>query len=382
MRCNVQKLILFIGIFFCSIASPFFCVEAPRKLLPEEDPFRLWETAQAAFDAGRYDEAIIYAEQARVNRIELYNWSVYTLQAALQAPSVKAAGDNLALILQLFRERDVLDAENIIVSLFEQKGEEYFNNSMMAVLSYLETTTVFPEVDMLIGRIYQVEGEYDLAETYLTRAWENAAALDVPAMKNDILYLLANLALVQGDVNAYEQALLLVLSDDPNFNGLLDDMLMEQTEKGLFVRSLTNALKRSMDIDKFFNLYRAESYQSLGACIGLSELYLQNDETDKALAVSALGAVLAVTRVSSIVQQRDSEFAYSTVENLLQTGIAYADIRDWSIVTSLWKQLYLFANACRTAGYGDFSGELYRIIANCAPENYWRQVALQQILAQ
>ena len=91
-------------------------------------------------------------------------------------------------------------------------------------------------------------------------------------------------------------------------------------------------------------------------------------------------AVLAVTRVFSIVQQRNSEFTYSSLDNLLQTGIAYADIRDWSIVKSLWKQLYLFANACSRAGYTAFSTDLYQTIVDCAPENYWRQVALQKLL--
>ena len=376
----MRKITLFILLLCSCIISSVFSEEIPRKLLPEEDPYRLWEQAKVAFDMGQYDDAIALAEQARLNRIISYKWSVYTLESAMQAPTVRAAGDNLSLIMELFRERDVIDAYTILVSLQEQKGKDFFNNSMTSVLSYLETTTVFPEVDMLIGRIYQTEGEYELAETYLTRAWETTYALDVPAMKNDILYILANLALIQGDLNKYEQSLLLILSEDPNFNGMLDNTFMVQTEKGLFIKSLLGALNRNVSIDKFFNLYRAESYQSLAACIGLSDLYLDKDETDKALSVSSLGAVLAVTRVFSIVQQRNSEFTYSSLDNLLQTGIAYADIRDWSIVKSLWKQLYLFANACSRAGYTAFSTAFYQTIVDCAPENYWRQVALQKLL--
>ena len=92
--------------------------------------------------------------------------------------------------------------------LYEQgkldQALEYFNLSA-------KSGSLTPEANYSIGRIYEEEGDYLLAEKQYDKALEDARFLYIPEQKWSIYYSLAGIYLNRDEYDRYEQMLLSVL---------------------------------------------------------------------------------------------------------------------------------------------------------------------------
>mgnify|MGYP002624514838 CR=1 FL=1 len=320
--------------YFLSIIVTLFCCVAvysqtPQKLKTEEEPWRVLEKARLAYKSGNYGDALRLSENAKQNRIAQCEWYTYVLNSAFHVSSIQHAGDDIEKVLAALQEDGL------------------------------------PEAEYLIGKVYQIEGEYDLAYRYYDKAWKLADKLDVPDEKYDILYSMADLAIMTGNEDRYEKTLLLVLNSDKTF-----------MDAG-FSNSFSQVLSRpkSMSPDRFFQMYRSGNVRSVLACYKLSEFYADHGEKSKSLTMLAYGMIAATNHISTIISDRDSDYKYTTLRDFFVEISKYSDIVQWGIDNGVWEHFYDFALKVSELGNENFSQNLFLILSECEPEEYWRTAA-------
>lgn len=365
-------------IFLLIILAGLLTSQSRDSLNPEEYSWRMLQKAQTAFDQRDFGLAFKNADLAKINRIKEVQWSITTLEQALKPVAVQKVGDNIDAVLAILKERGSNEAVILIESILANLSKEYFNYSILNLKNHILKFTKYPEADFLIGKIYELEGEYTLSKQFLMKAWESSSILSVQDEKYDILYEMASLAELTGDQEEYEKALLLVIAEDPNY--------IKNAAESSFSKSIVRAIKTGTDLNKFFLLYRNTSYFSMKAFFALADFYSnegkQNnlDLNDKVLAMSSMGVVTAISRIEDVLKTRKLEYSYTSFETLLQDTLFHTDIVDWGKKYDVWKGFYIFALAVYESGQTDFALSLLSKLSEYSPDDYWAKASKERII--
>ena len=347
------------------LSSMVFAIELPLF----QKSARLLEDAQFAFDSGEYGKALLLAEEARLLRQKEATESLDALNAALHPQEVQNAGDNIHDVVAVLQSRDVYDVVNLIEYTITFHNGAFFNGSVTEIQNHLAAKKIFPEAVHLIAKIYEFEGEYELSYSYYMDAWNNADILDIPESKYDILYDMANLSYNFNDYENCEKALMLIIASDPYYGN------------DGFTTALTNSVQRGYSADKIFNLYRADCYRSIPAFFRLTELYVEQERYQEAFKMSLFGTLSSFTRMNNFLANRVTEFQYENLREFFYTAINNYELAQWSMDQGFWRCFYRLADlgSQMFPENEDFAKELLVVIAQTAPESYWRQLAVAKL---
>ena len=342
-------------IFSQNIRKPDY-IRNDKKILME---------ATVEFDKLDFGSSLKYVEEAKEQRRKQIDWEYQTLQTSFKSFDVKKAGDSLDNIIPVLIERQDYDSLEIIKRYLSSSANEVILNSKTNLLGYLKKIRPFPEADKLAGDIYKLEGEYDLALRYYTEALKNSDILDIPDEKYDILYEMADISYTLKDEERYEKDLLLIVAQDKAYK---DESL---------VKAMTNTIESTkIDcVEKFFKLYRSNNYNVLTAYSNLAEYYENKNEMKKALTCGALCALTGFSKIFNVVSKRNPDFVYTNVESLILEANHYSDIVEWGIDNNVWKGFNVFAELAYKSTNPIFAVQLYSILKDCSPEDYWREKA-------
>ena len=240
---------------------------------------------------------------------------------------------------------------------------DFFHGKFSELCKWVDDDYIYPEADYLIGKIYKLEGETDLAYQYLIRAYDNLKRLDVPDVKYDILYEMAEISEMKDDNSNYEQKLLAVLKDDSFY-----------TDEG-FMNALVRIINqnKSDSVHKFFLLYRSENDISIKALVLLNEYYSNIGHDEKALRCAALGSIAAVTKIEEVLKDRLIDYSYTDFADLLQKASLYSDIVNWGNDNEIWKLFYNLAVTSTGCEDKIFAKSLLDILSKYEPEEYWKK---------
>ena len=325
-----------------------------------------FRNAQNAFENKEYGKALKYAEDAILYKKEKVMQDYSLIDTSIAARDVKRAGDNIEDIIPVLRERDEYECIDLI-NYYNSKGN--FDNSITKILEYIKSQEQYPEAQKLIGDIYKLEGEYEFAEQYYLKALDNAAVLDVPDERYEIIYLLADLSRQQNDYDKMEIRLLNIIGKEQNTR----NMLLASSMKNTVSKNNADA------IEKFFQMYRADNYFSLKAYCELAEYYLSINELEKAFNYSTIAVITGYTKVYNVLSKRDIDFEYINITEFLDLIQFHPDILRWGSENQVWKSFNLFCDICGKCGYEKFSFELLTILAFHSPEKYWQQDAVLKL---
>ncbi len=360
----MKKTVLFFVL--SALCLSLFAAEKPLKT---DESVVAYRDAIEAMDAQDYGKALKYAEDAILYRKQRIEKQINTLKNSLSAKRVQAAGDHFDPVLTVLDNRKEYETASIINYYIKKKGKDYFEDSVSNLLKYLETSKAFPEAHKLIGDIYKLEGEYQFAEEYYLMALDKADVLDIPDEKYEILYMLADISRLEGDLPKMEVRLLNILAEDNNFR----DSALKRSMKG------TIASNKKDSMEKFFMLYRADSYKCINAYNQLAEYYHDANQNEKALEYASLAAITSFTRIIEILYSRNSGYEYVNLEGCMQEASFYDDVIEWGSRNSAWKSFNILASYSTEAGYTNFSTALLRVIARYTPETYWQRDAVLQL---
>lgn len=358
-----MKRIIFSFFIFALLGLPVFSKSFNKQIGDSQKAYR---DALFAFDSNEYGKALNYAEDAILFRKQEIEYETNKLKESLSSREVNKAGDNIESILKVLTERKETVTINIINSYIKVKGNDYFNNSISQLLAYMNSLSVYPEAQKLIGDIYKLEGEYDYAEQYYLMALDNASVFDIPDEKYEILYMLAEISEFENDNELYEIRLLNILAEDENYG----DKSLRKAMINTISRNATNS------VEKFFSLYRAYSYLSLNAYIKLADYYFEIGELKKALEFSAMATITSYTKISKSLESRNIDYVSSSLSVFLQECSFYDDIIKWGSDNNVWSCFNSLAKIAKANGYSTFAQELLIILVKDLPEPYWQKDAV------
>ncbi len=348
---------------FLSLCFPGFSDTLSRKVPRGEEAWRYLLKAEDAFAKGNFSAAIENADTACARQKQHCDWERFTLENLLKKNSVRNAGDVLEDVILVLKEEENTEALGIINERLENFGRDFFSNSFSKLIEKEEFFSYCPEADYLTAKVYRLEGEYELALTYMKRAYAYSLNLRVKDVKFDILYDIASLSEILSLDDDFERHLLLILSENEYFTN----------------ENLMNSLTRFIEgdepsgVEKFFLLYRNNEYKSLKALVELSDFYASKGETQKALRCSALGSIIAVTKIDESLKLRITNYDYKSFANLIYTSTRNEEILEWGNNCDVWKLFYLFSKASIASGKLNFGLELTKILAANTADSYWKK---------
>ena len=364
------------AVLLCIFSLPAFVQNLAAQMPPEQDfdnsSRRILQQANDAFDAKDFGTAFRLAETAKERWKTEKEHSVAALETALSQPALMRAGDNLETVSALLRERGNTDAVRVIESKLVRFGFQDFDYSVKNFTAYIKNTA-YPEADFLLGKLYMIEGEYALAEHFYALAYEGRRYLDIPDVQFDILADFAELYKLTGDSEKYESVLLILASQD--------DKYRQNNNPSAFISAVASAVKRGMDADKLFFLYRSDNYKTLSVWYRLTAYYDSFDLNDRAFETALLFCITAVSRADSIIKSRDMDYTYAGVRALLHKIQLYGDINEWAAKYKLWESLYLLGKTAQKAGYPSFAAEIFSAVAAESPERTWTVLAQKALSA-
>ncbi len=361
---NLQELNMkHIIIVLCLILSTT-CLWAQNDLNSKSNT--AFRNAKNSFENQEYGKALKFAEDAILYKKTQLEQDYKLIETSIAARDVKKAGDNINAIIPVLTERDEYECINLI-NYYNSKGN--FNNSISQVLAYIKSQETYPEAQKLIGDIYKLEGEYDFAEEYYLKALDNAKSLDVYDERYEIIYLLADLSKLKNDYDTMEIRLLNIIGKEENDKNII------------LARSMKNTVSRNNEdaIEKYFQMYRVDSFFSLKAYLELAQYYNSINQIEKAFNYSALAVITGFTKVFNVISKRDIDFEYTNISDFLDIVQNYPDIVSWGSENGVWQSFNVFCEICGRAGYDIFSSVFLKILAFHAPQKYWQQDAVLKL---
>lgn len=351
----------FFSVFFafCTIFSIF------SQNSSEVEDLALFEDGKVFFENQNYGEAVKNLNSAKTARIKKITNKINTLEKSLSPAEVKYSGPHLTDKLPILREREDWDAISIIEYYLNIYSLDFFENNPENLIEFLKKLKNYPEADFLLGKIFMIEGEYDIAEKYFSNAYKSSDVLSIPDEKYEILYSLAELCENKKDFNKMEEYLLLIVSKEPLYR--------DNNRKKAFENTISSS--KNDCVERFFSLYRAQNYQLVKPFFKLAEFYQNQNENKKSLYANALGIVTGFSKIIDIIKKRDPNFEYKDLKSFLLEVQNYSDIVNWGIENSLWKSFNLFAENAYKNSDIIFSRELYKILSEANPEEYWKSEA-------
>ncbi|MBQ3799643.1 MAG: hypothetical protein II837_05030 [Treponema sp.] len=368
-------------IFFALLFSCSFIPASSLSFgkIKGDDYWYVLKQAENAFAANDYGRALALAEEAKEKKQQVADWEKLALDETQRSSKVRKVGDYLDELLPVLKEKNYDNAVYVINSKLKLYGSDFFHGRFSELKSWVDKDYIYPEADFLIGRIYKLEGEFDLSGDYLGKAYDNIRRLDTQDVKYDILYELADLADYKENGPEYEKMLLAVLADDKLYK---DEGFMKA-----LVRLINGGKAEDKDgavkaVEKFFLLYRSDNDISIQALEKLSNYYGRIGQTEKALGCAALGAVAAVTKIEDILKDRMIDYSYKSFVDLLEKSAMYSDIIDWGNDNNIWELFFCLAKISRSYGQTRFADALFSILSDYEPEDYWKLRASSEIAAR
>ncbi len=357
-------------ILFFLVSSFSYAQIVPKRPVASEFSWRILQSAQVAFENNDYSSAINLANKAKENRKAESAWEFYVLDTALSPLAVRRAGTAFSDVLDVLHERDENEAISLIKKYLDLYGTERFKNSVTNMVSWVKEKDVYPEADFLIGKIYQIEGEYETAYQFFENARLAKNFLDIPDEMFDILFSMAELSRLLGKDEQYEQSLMLILSHDENF----DNVVLKNA-----VFKIVDANKKE-NVDRFFNLFRADSVVTLEALHQIAKIYNEREEYNNALFAFALCSIESFTHIFDSLSERDTDFVYTSFTGFLEKVSRYDDILEWCEENHVWESMITFAQLCADRGCVDFANQFFLDMYKSVPGSYWQAEALNKIV--
>lgn len=338
------------------------------------DDFATWKTldeAKSLFESGDFGDALTACEKARKAHVTLVTSCGERLKKYLAPAAIRKAGDSIESVRGAFEKRSEDDAIALIDSILKKRPAKFFNDSVSGMISWLAIQTTYPEADFLSGKIYEAEGENDVAFSLYEKALEHSEYLDIPDERFDIAYRMADLARDSGNRGAQEKYLLSVLKEDSLYG--------KTDAESPTLRAMIRTLETDRTPDRFFSLYRHDNKTSLKACRDLAAFYLLTHRVDRALPVAVLSACISMTLLSETVSASDFDYEFTSVPDLMARAGKKADIANWARESGIWDSFAVLAATLRDHGRTEQSSALWSLLAQSCPDPAVARLAAREL---
>lgn len=275
-------------------------------------------------------------------------------QVVAQALPASASHDPPWLLLELgkraFREKDFGQAL------------DYFRSS-------IAKGGVTPEAEMWIGRVFEEEGELDLAENQYRRALSDSSQFQIPGQATAILYDLARIYYNTNQYGKYQVVLKRIVGKDTRFSDT----------KEAFTRQAMVRVLKTNGMNKLLVLYRLHDKQSLQAHSDLGTLDYRTGRYSDAILNLTFSTVTILTVTIDAFKTKDPGYGFSTVDNLLSMATKNTRVNAYVSSTNFFRDLYYLAAALYAGGSEERSESIWKAVVKWSPKDVWYRRSVAQI---
>jgi tetratricopeptide (TPR) repeat protein len=274
----------------------------------------------------------------------------------------------LAFVLPLFA-----DSSNKFWLLYEQgntaAGQREFGKAMQLYKDAVQGAGIFPEAEAAIGDVYLEEGEADLAQRQYQKAYDERNAFYIPEMQYAILYKLANLFEMRQFYKQMEDSLSQIVADDKKFQDTSTQHLRTQVEKNF----LEKGLDRVLVLYTFEDTFAAPAHSKLGW------FYYRTGRFSPAVSNLLYSVIYRVSQVREVLKERDVEYEFSNVADLLSTIEGSSELRSYAQSTGLYKDIYYLAGSMFANGYPRHARDLWTLLKAAPSAGQYNSLAVRQL---
>jgi tetratricopeptide (TPR) repeat protein len=281
---------------------------------------------------------------------------------------------NLVLLISIMCSAPALaDSSNKYWLLYEQGNtaadQKEFGKALQLYKAAIEGAGIFPEAEAAIGDVYMAEGEASLAQRQYEKAYDLRKSFYIPEKQYDILYKLANLFETQQLYKQMEDTLTLIVSDDKRFQETPNQRLRTQLERNYYEKG----------IDRVLVLYTFDDSFAAAAHTKLGWFYYRTGRFTRSVSQLLYSIVYRVSQVERLRKERDADYEFSTLAELLTAVDASAELKAYASSTGLFSDLYYLAGSTFASGYPRHASNIWRLLSSETAAGQFKDLAIQQL---
>jgi tetratricopeptide (TPR) repeat protein len=328
------------------------------------------ERGKHLFRARNYGDALTLFEDARNDRIRLFEDYRSAVLALLSLPEVRPMEDDLDRIAAFAKERYHVMADNAFTELFFHVSKEDLHRVASASLDIFDQLKAYPEAEFWIGEVYRAEGSVEIAIKQYEKALSMADRLAEPALETEILFRLAAFQKTNGNYNEMERRLQQILEQDA---------LWSQDGSG-FVK---NAMQRTLEnegVDQFFTMYRQKNAVTERAHRILAEYLYQSGRHQRAGEHYLFAWITAVSTVIEAYQSKlVADFRFTTLSAVTGSLSRRPDITAYMDEVNYYQTAYYLGASLYGAGRQNAARSVWTYLAGEENAGEWRVRAQRQL---
>jgi hypothetical protein len=244
-----------------------------------------------------------------------------------------------------------------------------FGESMRQLKNLVDAYGESAESLHLRARLYEQEGELDLAEKYFLASMEKGG-FDIPDEEYAVRYRLADMYERRKNYKKYEDTLLAILSAHAMYAEARYARLRDAYVSTLLERGFDSlALLYRVPLD-----FAQEAHGDLGA------FYCRTGRERNALIHLAFANLAVVSVLSDELKSRDPDYTFRGLEDALRKASPLPYLQDFLYRAEFFRGLYFLAAALYAQGSGGEAQKLWGIAAHYGAGE-WKTRSRSQLLA-
>ena len=227
-----------------------------------------------------------------------------------------------------------------------------------------------PEAEMWIGRVFEVEGETQLAIDQYNRALAMKRQFLIPDDAIAVQYSLANLYMNTGQYGQYEVALRAIVAQDSYFSD----------PSRASMRDAMMRILRDGGLDRLLTLYRFRDERPVRAHSDLGVFAYRTGRYQDAELNLTFAVITMLTTAIDALERADPDFQYGGTAEVIRRGEAVPRIASYFSQLELFRDLYYLAAALYADGQNARARSIWQITSELGGDaNPWRQRAALQL---
>jgi tetratricopeptide (TPR) repeat protein len=328
------------------------------------------ERGKHLFRSKNYGDALTLFEDARNDRIRLFEDYRSAVLALLSLPEVRAMRDDLDRIAAFAQEHYHVMADKAFDELFFHVSKEDLHGAASASLAIFDQLKAYPEAEFWIGEVYRAEGSVEIAIKQYNKALSMADRLAEPALKTEILFRLATFQKTNGNYNEMERRLQQILEQDA---------LWSQDGSNF----LKNAMQRTLEnegVDPFFMMYRDKNAVTEKAHRLLAEYLYQSGRHQRASEHYLFAWLTAVSTVIEAYQSKlVADFRFTTLSAVTGNLSRRPDIAAYMDEVDYYQTAYYLGASLYGAGRQNAARSVWAYLSGEENAGEWRVRARRQL---
>jgi len=239
-----------------------------------------------------------------------------------------------------------------------------FGGALQYFRAVLEKEGTYPEADIWIGKVFEIDGEIQLAIKQYEKALANSSQLEILEQKYQILYELAELYKTAGNNLKYEEKLQQILDDDEIY-------------ASADVQALMRVLKEK-GFDSVIQLYRYQNDFSQSAHFQLGEFYFRSGRYLQAIEHCIFAVMYPFSKSISYIRDLDPVYAYENGAEFFKACRLYPETVPYFSSSKLFEGMFFLGASLYTAGEIGEAEYLWDLVSRFSQNNQLKELIRSQ----